>query len=930
MHTTCSTARLRAFRHMLLGASALIGAGMLAAPAQAETGKWSPYFQIEAKPGSERQIGRVEMALPLWQDSDSLLFLDARGLADLDDNYEGNLGIAYRSYVDSGTIFGMNFFADYRDTAYEGLAVGQLGAGIELMTERFGFTANGYMPENKVELLQHDVSVDLASVTAQFGEARALPGFDAEISYGMPVFDSPDNELRLFAGGYYFDAEHFESVAGPRLRAELRLFDVAGLPTGSRVVVGAEYTYDQQRDHQAFGLAQLRIPLSGAFGGSGHKLTGLDRRMQDSIRRDPDILIGRGETDPSPLTNQAGDQITDIIFLDEGGKGLADGSSIDDPIDFDTYFAGAPVAGALHVVLGEDGEIQSTGASLLDGQQFVGGGGTIGLSSMMGVDLLFNAPGDRPTLHNEGNGTTPIFTLAADNTLAGMDFRLTQADGADGSYIGINGAAGTANNNIVLTDLYFANDGTQPAPMTFHSSQIGGEAIRIEDGSNVTIDGITADDMFGEAIDLRGVDTAMLTDITVNDSGRAGILFGDAMSAAPSMNITLDGFSVTNPGNIGVAVFNASNVTIENGTIDGAGAVLDNIGQGVNISGSDTVAVDNVMVLDSTRNGILVASGGGSASTNVTITGTTVDGARTGIQVLNSEADILDTMVTNATQSGIFVDTDDPTNQSDVTITGTTVTNTGVHGVSIVNSMAWIDTTDVSGFNQFGFNVVTNDAMAVADVTITDSSSTGGQRGLYVADSMVNANGLDISNVTQRAVYVETTSAMTIADVTFDNATIDNANHGIYVLNSNFSSDGVTMTNIGTNGVLVESMGAINTADATLTDISIDGAGSTGIIIRNATAAITNAMITDSGVYGINLIDNDDTDGHDTDVSIDGSTISDMSSTSALRFQGGGELNVSGTGNTVTSATTCTRSAGITVTGSVDVNGNPEPATSCP
>jgi len=50
---------------------------------------------------------------------------------------------------------------------------------------------------------------------------------------------SLDAELRVFVGGYYFNnsAKGFEEIPGPRVRAELHLYDLSLLDEGSRLTL---------------------------------------------------------------------------------------------------------------------------------------------------------------------------------------------------------------------------------------------------------------------------------------------------------------------------------------------------------------------------------------------------------------------------------------------------------------------------------------------------------------------------------------------------------------------------------------------------------------------------------------------------------------------------------------------------------------------
>ena len=45
----------------------------------AEEAKWGPYLELEAKPGNNRTLGKIDVFAPLAQNADNLLFANIRG-----------------------------------------------------------------------------------------------------------------------------------------------------------------------------------------------------------------------------------------------------------------------------------------------------------------------------------------------------------------------------------------------------------------------------------------------------------------------------------------------------------------------------------------------------------------------------------------------------------------------------------------------------------------------------------------------------------------------------------------------------------------------------------------------------------------------------------------------------------------------------------
>ena len=94
-------------------------------------------------------------------------------------------------------------------------------------------------------------------------QERAYWGLDGEIGRLLwsndPCCDddgswvsSLDAELRAFAGGFYFNnsAEGFEEISGPRVRTELRLYDLALLGEG-QILYSSDFPHGEGRDEAA-------------------------------------------------------------------------------------------------------------------------------------------------------------------------------------------------------------------------------------------------------------------------------------------------------------------------------------------------------------------------------------------------------------------------------------------------------------------------------------------------------------------------------------------------------------------------------------------------------------------------------------------------------------------------------------------------------
>ena len=91
------------------------------------------------------------------------------------------------------------------------------------------------------------------------------------------------------------DEDDFDHITGPRVRAELRLYDLPKLGAGSRLVLAGQYEYDDVRDSNGAAYVTVRIPLGCKR--CAPRLCGLARRMVAPIVRDIDIITVAGPFD---------------------------------------------------------------------------------------------------------------------------------------------------------------------------------------------------------------------------------------------------------------------------------------------------------------------------------------------------------------------------------------------------------------------------------------------------------------------------------------------------------------------------------------------------------------------------------------------------------------------------------------------------------
>lgn len=482
--------------------------------AHADAPLWGPHIDIEAKPGSKRTLGEADLLLPVSQDARTLVFANLRARSDNKSSYEGNLGAGVRRMYENGWNFGAYGYWDRRRSANHNF-FDQATLGVEALGRDWDFRANGYLPFGTRAYAfapESTAAISGASiqVTTTTREERALKGFDAEIGWRAPIFDSEAaRQLRLYVGGSRF-SDAGKIVEGPRLRAELALDELTWFGKGTRLFLSAELQDDNARGGQTFLGVRLRIPL-GKESASVRTLTAQERRMTAPVMRDVDIVIQ--------------DRIASTLV--ESATTTSSGQSVT-VVDSSTT-SGAALQGALNtaganstVIL--SGTFNTTGTTTLQSGQTVLGAGTLSVRSPSGRTAAVTLPGGTLASTTADLGT--FVSMAPSSTLSGMTISVNSTNPGTNLYgIVANNADGAviSNNNISMTA---TNNGVQ--------------GIRVENGStNVVVSGNTV--------------------TTLNTNGGGGTATG----------LYVSGSSVTVTGNsLSATAVNKYSVYLDNATIN--------------------------------------------------------------------------------------------------------------------------------------------------------------------------------------------------------------------------------------------------------------------------------------------------------------------------------------------------------------------------
>src|SRR5262245_20131602 len=245
----------RALRsRLLVGVAAAAMAVPLAGKANAQAApaaaKWSPWVEAGGMVGT-RSFGDVDIFLPLWQDQGSLLFGDLRGTFSAQPTEEGNFGLGYRTQVSPEWILGGYGYFDIQNSPNDNLFY-QVTLGVELKSVDWDFRLNGYIPINpdggsiqKNDNATIKITGNNIQMTTESRDEKALYGFDGEVGWRVPLLPADGNvDVRLYAGGYYFTNSDVDTVAGPRGRLEVRLYDIDFLGVQSRLTAQGVVQWD--------------------------------------------------------------------------------------------------------------------------------------------------------------------------------------------------------------------------------------------------------------------------------------------------------------------------------------------------------------------------------------------------------------------------------------------------------------------------------------------------------------------------------------------------------------------------------------------------------------------------------------------------------------------------------------------------------------
>ena len=448
--------------------------------------------EVNWRSGEERSILMSEFWVPFVQSPTSVMFGMLRLMGDDNDAREGNIGLGYRSILHSPAfsmgegVFGVHGWLDRRITE-RGSHFHQVTAGAEWLGRAFDMRLNGYVPLS--DAVTHTIPNEDPQGAAFSGTSILIDtdgtlieepqhGFDLELGLELGTWSKTlakhTDGVRIYAGGYYFDGDHTESVAGWRTRIAADITE--------DIQIGTRLQRDDVRGTQGFVEATIRFPFGAK---KSYRREGIRARLDTSVERDIDIVTAAEITDPGDrvaVVNKETGALQEILFVDNSAANGGDGSN-EAPFN---RLADAENAASAHTIIylrSGDGtrSNQDRGITLSkEGQQLIGSGSAFvfdgdRFSTANGASpssVVIAKAGTAPVIGNldaEEDGVritadnVKISGITVDNANIGRDGIVVEADGAASSAQNVSIENVTVMNNRMGIYVHGTNGGAVSA-----------------------------------------------------------------------------------------------------------------------------------------------------------------------------------------------------------------------------------------------------------------------------------------------------------------------------------------------------------------------------------------------------------------------------------------------------------------------------------
>jgi len=685
-----------------------------------ENAPYQAVVDIIAKPGKNRDLFSLNIIKPLRQNKDQLFFTDFRTVISSQRDFEGNIGLGYRSItplLNQNTITGFYGFFDRRRSQYDKY-FSQLTFGGEILAMNWASRFNVYQPISHTKILEDNP--DTASLSPDgfvyvdqgITFEKGLQGYDVEYGRKIPKL----GETWAHLGWYQFGLNDDNiNVEGHRFRSYTQITNWLRL--------GFEHSHDSERGDNQYVEVRLRLP----FGSFSKKQSSTPHFAKDNIRRymtepivrDIDIVI-IPKRKGALISSGPDGEPEKYYFVDNTAAAAGNGRPATPYNNLDDAIAAAKRNNTIFVRQG-DGTTTNMDNGITLGKKnlrFIGSGVDLKTRDNVLVESATVAPhitnlaGDAVVVNHNG---VEVAGFSIDNTLFDGVFVFDQknANIHDNTIIGsgnsgIHGAftlnknyAITVENNIVTggaqRGIYLRTFGTASLTSTVNNNVSSGNAFS----------GIQYD-----ATNSSQLTTSMNNNITNNNGSNAGLLTAIADDA--DFTITLN------------------NHTANNNNVDGIRLLAGG-------SGTHTITANNLSTDNNGDKGIFIDiqdSATATATLNATLA---TNNGGDGLEIISRSsstltASVIDhTSTTNGAQ-GVDIRADGVATTANITLANITATNSTDSGLafrSFSNGILNVTASDINLQNNTNAGLIlstfANSSLFadISDITVENSSTYG-------------------------------------------------------------------------------------------------------------------------------------------------------------------------------------------------------------
>ncbi|QDU46183.1 hypothetical protein Mal52_46820 [Symmachiella dynata] len=544
----------------------------------------------------------------------SLVFIEGRGYATNHAEYGGNVGLGYRYYSEMmNRMYSISGWWDYDDSNV--FNYDRWGISLASLTDNgLDYRVNAYIADNTAgKFVGRTTGIPIFS-GYNIGQATdslyevPYSGFDAEI--GMPVPFLGDYGIKVYAGGYYMQAEGEKDASGPKVRLQ---GDITESIWGQ-----VEWTSDSVFGSNVMGSVAIDFPGGGRRPAFTRQPTNMMLAQQvqrqyrvpvnEKVVRESSVAINPVDMEPfivyhvdntapgsgdgsaeAPYSTLPGSvpSEADIIFVNRGdgtSSGMTGDFFLQDDqrllgegtVHFYTSTAGTfempgytpgvnPLLGGTVSMLGDRVEVAGFRFAVPDGQPAIFGSGDDFLIREVavsgggrGVDLM-NATGVGLITDSTfvGTGADSIRAENADGTtldLAIIDTIIADGD-EDGVYVTVDTAA-TINllmDNVDVSGVAGNGFGTD---VSFFNTTLAVDVFNSSFSNNF------GDGFFVERVDDSGF-SINIADSTFDNNGRNGVSIFSYNGRVPNGMVDIVRSSMSDNANIGLQLHGEADVTLD-------------------------------------------------------------------------------------------------------------------------------------------------------------------------------------------------------------------------------------------------------------------------------------------------------------------------------------------------------------------------------